>query len=477
MNGFLVLLAFVLCIGIIVMFPGVGAPAVLILIACAGIALVSFNSVLVGVDREFLLRLFVAALFTRVLVATAIYMFRLQPFFGGDSIGYDQMGVWIIEGWQGNPDFQNVTERWGHAGWGMGYIVAVVYSLIGRNTLAVQYVSAVIGAATPPVAYLCAQHMFQNLRVARVSALCVAFFPSLVLWSSQVLKDGPIVFLLVASMLATLKLGERLSAKHFLLMVVALFGLLSMRFYVFYMAIAAAGGALLIGARATVGVGSIFRQTAIVIALGLTMTYLGVLRTATQQFEDYGNLERIQRSRADLARTESGFGRDVDVSTTEGALQAIPLGMMYLLFAPFPWQLANLRQGITLPEMLVWWASFPLLVMGIWFTLKYRMRQALPILIFTTMLTLAYSIFQGNVGTAYRQRSQLLVFYFIFIAVGYVLLKERREESERLTQMKKEALLRVAQKRAARRRYEAWRLERDRKWAEIARGISERIDS
>jgi len=63
--------------------------------------------------------------------------------------------------------------------------------------------------------------------------------------------------------------------------------------------------------------------------------------------------------------------------------------------------------------------------------LKYRLRQALPIILFTLMLTLAYSIFQGNVGTAYRQRSQLLIFYFIFVAVGYVLMKERREERAR----------------------------------------------
>jgi len=83
---------------------------------------------------------------------------------------------------------------------------------------------------------------------------------------------------------------------------------------------------------------------------------------------------------------------------------------------------------ITLPEMLVWWSLFPLLVLGLWFTLKYRLRQALPILLFTTMLTLAYSIFQGNVGTAYRQRAQLLIFYFMFVAVGYVLLRERSEQ-------------------------------------------------
>ena len=78
--------------------------------------------------------------------------------------------------------------------------------------------------------------------------------------------------------------------------------------------------------------------------------------------------------------------------------------------------------------MIIWWASFPLLVLGIWFAIKYRLRMISPILIFTVMLTLAYSVFQGNVGTAYRQRAQLLVFYFIFVAVGFVLMKEKREE-------------------------------------------------
>jgi hypothetical protein len=163
--------------------------------------------------------------------------------------------------------------------------------------------------------------------------------------------------------------------------------------------------------------------------MGLAFTYFGVLRSASAQFETYGSLEKVQTSRLDASQTaNTGFAKDVDVSTTFGALSAIPIGATYLLFAPFPWQLANLRQSITLPEMVIWWASFPLLILGLWFTIRYRLRQALPILLFTFMLTLAYSIFQGNVGTAYRQRAQLLVFYFIFVSVGYVLLKERRED-------------------------------------------------
>ncbi len=69
------------------------------------------------------------------------------------------------------------------------------------------------------------------------------------------------------------------------------------------------------------------RQFVAVLAIGLVFTYLGVLRTASTQFETFGDLGAVQRSRADLSSSaNSGFGQDVDVSTTAGALSAIPLG-------------------------------------------------------------------------------------------------------------------------------------------------------
>jgi hypothetical protein len=284
------------------------------------------------------------------------------------------------------------------------------------------------------------------------------------------------VFLLALAMLATLKLGERLSLKYTALLIFTLYGLFSFRFYIFYMAVAAVVGAFFVGMRPQTG-RNLLRQFAVIVTLGLTLTYMGVLRTASTQMEVYGDLDAVQRSRADLARSaNSGFGQDVDVSTASGALGAIPVGMTYLLFAPFPWQIASLRQSITLPEMVAWWASFPLLVMGIWFTVKYRMRQALPILIFTSMLTLAYSIFQGNVGTAYRQRSQILVFYFIFVAVGAILLKERYEDKERAIMAEKQARIEAARTAEAHRRYERWKREREKELENIAQDISERID-
>jgi hypothetical protein len=383
----------------------------------------------------FLLRIFVAALLIRVLLGTLILVFNARDFFGGDAFHYDYYGFAQLAAWSGDRYFNALMRLYNGGGlasaWGMAYMVAAIYALVGRNVLAVQMVIAVMGAATAPIIYLVASHVFQNARVARLSAFAVAFYPSLVLWSSQGLKDGPIVFFLAVAILATLRLGEKFSVKYVTILIAALFCVLTFRFYVFYMIFAAVAGAFLIGMQKLTA-SNFARQFAVIILIGLALTYLGVTRYANVHLSQYTRLERVQQSRQDASvSAQSGFGQGADVSTGEGALKTIPIGLIYLLFAPFPWQLASLRQSITLPEMLIWWASFPLLILGLWFSVKYRLRQISPVLLFTVMLTLAYSIFQGNVGNAYRQRSQLLVFYFIFVAVGYVLVVEKREERKR----------------------------------------------
>jgi hypothetical protein len=459
MNALLTLLYLLLCVGIVIFVPPLVAPyasdygiftgfdaAKAVLLCTALATVVGFYSYKRETDGPFLLRLFVAALLARMIIGLAIFTFRGQDFFGGDALTYDFFGNAQLLGWGGDKYYQSIANQFVRggqgSGWGMVYLVAAVYGLVGRNMLAVQLMNSVFGAATAVVIYLCAQQVFKNSRVARLAGIAVAFYPSLVLWSAQGLKDGPIVFCLALAILCTLKLGEKLSLKYIAILIGVLLSLVALRFYVFYMICVAIGGAFVIGMQQVTAT-SFARQFTAVILLGLALTYVGVTRSSALQFEQYGNLQTLQRSRLDQARSaESGFGRDVDVSSTSGAISTIPMGVLYLLFAPFPWQITSLRQSITLPEMVVWWASFPMLVLGLWFAIKYRLRMISPILIFTVMLTLAYSVFQGNVGTAYRQRAQLLVFYFIFVAVGLVLMKEKREEKKRRDVEERERLRR-----------------------------------
>lgn len=432
MNSLLALLTLIVSVGVIVVVPG-HSEAAIALIVCAAIALPAAIVISkIKPERQFLIQIFIGALLVRVLVGTLINVMELQEFFGGDAYTYDFYGSALLKAWAGDLYYNGLVQRFygqtGAAAWGMVYMIAIVYKVVGANMLAIQFINAVLGAATAPAIFLIAHIIFGNLRVSRVAALFVAFFPSLVLWSSQGLKDGPIVFMLAMAVLLTLRLGEKFSFKNAAILALVLATLTTFRFYLFYMVVAAIVGAFTIGMREFTAV-SFARQMLLIVGIGLALTYLGVIRTANLQLGYFGDLAVVQRSRLDSAvSAKSGFGEDVDVSTASGALQAVPTGILYLLFAPFPWQLQSLRQSITLPEMLIWWAAFPFLVLGLWFTIRYRLRQAFVIFIFTTMLTLAYSVFQGNVGTAYRQRAQILVFYFIFVAVGIVLLREKWEE-------------------------------------------------
>jgi 4-amino-4-deoxy-L-arabinose transferase and related glycosyltransferases of PMT family len=433
MNGLLLSLAFVMFIVTIALAPVDGAPATLFILPLA--AVTTFMILRMKSDARFLFRIFVCAVLVRILVGVLIYAFHLQEFFGGDAITYDFFGFALFKVWGGERYYEVFVNQFtgggSASGWGMLYIVAAIYKVVGRNMLAVQFLNAILGAATAPVAYLIALELFPNHRVARLCAVLTAFFPSLVLWSSQGLKDGPIVFLLAVSMLATLKLGTRFSVKYLGALAVALCSLLTLRFYVFYIVVLAVTTAFILGRR-QLTMQSFARQLIIMLFIGVVLGYFGVSRYTSQQFDAYGSFEQLQRMRMDASQSAgSGFGQDVDVSTPAGALSAMPLGLSYLLLAPFPWQMASVRQLITLPEMIVWWSSIPLLMLGLWFTIKYKLREVAPILIFTTLLTLTYSILQGNVGTAYRQRAQLLVFYFVFVTIGYVLFREKREEAAR----------------------------------------------
>jgi len=438
--------------GVIFVRPdeGPGALALCVLVSAPTIIILARTPE----QRSFLMRLFLIAVMVRILLATVIFVGHMEEFFGGDANTYDIFGQSLVQSWHGDVyhagKFLSFTQS-GASAWGMLYMVAGVYEVIGRNMLAIQLINAAIGGATAIVVYHVAQALFSNVRVSKLSAILVAFFPSLILWSSQALKDGMIILALALSILATLRLMEKITVGYVIVLIGALLALFSFRFYIFYMMTAAVMGSFFLGAKAFSAQGFMQRFVAVA-GIGLAFTWFGVLQGATVQFEKYANLQQMQISREDLASAGSGFMKDVDVQTTEGALTVIPVGLMYLMFAPFPWDFATLRQTITLPEMVVWWMVFPLLVLGLWYSIKHRLRQVSPIIIFTTMLTLAYSLFQGNVGTAYRQRSQLLVFYFIFVAVGAILLKERAEDRRRQSVLAKQELAELQAARVLARR-------------------------
>ena len=157
--------------------------AVAVLLASVLVVIVIFIIRQNEVDRDFLIEIFLAALLVRLIFGLLVHIFDLRVFFGGDALTYDKFGRQMVEYWFGqNP--ANDTQLLGMVntrmpGWGMFYLVSIIYTIVGSNILAAQAFCGVIGAATAPMVYVCAYRMFHNRRVSRIAALISCFFSRL----------------------------------------------------------------------------------------------------------------------------------------------------------------------------------------------------------------------------------------------------------------------------------------------------------
>jgi hypothetical protein len=364
-------------------------------------------------DRLLFRRLFFVGLALRVLLASLIALFDLENFFGGDATTYHLVGASIARYWRGESPFV----VWPPSQPGYFYFVAAIYYVMGPVPFFIVLVNCVIGALHALLVYRIALFVFDP-PVARMAAWLTACFPSLVLWSAQLLKDPLVILCILLSFYAVLRLHQRFSLVYVLLFLAALLPLHPLRNYVFYI-VAVSAVISFIGSKRGPIVG-LTTQSFILFLLILIINSVGMLERELESLTIDHILQQIQLSRSKLATfAQSGFAREADVSTIGGALRFLPIGFLYLMLAPFPWGITSLRSAITMPEMVLWWALMPSLARGLWLALRKKIAESSVILLFTGGLTLIYSLFQGNVGTAYRQRAQIIVFFFIFIAAGW----------------------------------------------------------
>jgi hypothetical protein len=123
----------------------------------------------------------------------------------------------------------------------------------------------------------------------------------------------------------------------------------------------------------------------------------------------YGNLQFFQ-----------GF----DVSSPLKAIFFIPLGLVFAIFAPFPWQLGSFMQIMAVPETIVFYILFPFTLRGVIFAFKKRFETSALMLGIIGAMLIFLSLIEGNSGTLFRHR--LVVFYlvFIFTSIGLTLRKK-----------------------------------------------------
>jgi hypothetical protein len=106
------------------------------------------------------------------------------------------------------------------------------------------------------------------------------------------------------------------------------------------------------------------------------------------------------------------------VSETDQAIRTLaylPKGMLYAVFAPWPWLSDRPLDLLTVPEMTLWYVALIASLATLW-TFRERWPLLLAGVLFVGGLLLIFALVEGNWGTLFRHRSMVIPFVLLMAA-------------------------------------------------------------
>lgn len=355
--------------------------------------------------ERWLLALFAAAVTVRALVAVVAEYGASMGFFASDDVGYETVGWELARYWLGESSAPpQILGPPGYYRWN-----ALLFVLVGRVPLAPALGNAVVGGLIAVMAWRIAREL-TDAEGARSAAWLTALWPSLVLWSSLNLKDALAILAILLVLHGAQQCMRRPTLRGVALALAGVLLLGQLRGYLVGLTVGSVGLAFLLARLRAAPL----LMGAVVVAVAVPLAMAGPV----QQLQIEDSLQTLDAARSQLAVGRAAYAAGADVSTPAGALRFLPVGLAYFLFAPAPWQLLGPRQLLTLPEMLAWYALVPFVLLGLRTALRERFAQALPVATLALFLSVSYALVEGNLGTAYRHRAQVLVLFLVFAGAG-----------------------------------------------------------
>jgi hypothetical protein len=386
-------------------------------------------------------RIFVWAFSARAAVGIAAYLLTVYssvPFLE-DALWYEEEGYSVAQEW--------LSGRWGALDTlpnGVQMAKPVVATIAGfyyvtGGTRALSLLLVAYGAITatiPVYVYWIASELGAPERAAKGAGWLVALSPAFVLFSGSLHKEGLILLSLSVAAYHALRLQSRWRPRSFITLVLSLLVLFALRYYMAIvvcgavaLGLAAVRGANRPGVSMRVTMPMLIRQGAIVAAFVGLVGAVGFQESADRPLEESpeGLLVQVDQYRRGLAMYgQSGYLPDVDASTPQRAAEFAPVGLLYFLAAPFPWQTGSLRQTLVIPETVFWVLLYPLV--GVGMARSYRVNRPGTVMLIaaTGGMCIVYALMSGNIGIAYRMRTQVWLLLAPFAAWGWEAWRERR---------------------------------------------------
>jgi 4-amino-4-deoxy-L-arabinose transferase-like glycosyltransferase len=298
---------------------------------------------------------------------------------------------------------------------GFFYVLGFLYEVFGAHVESGLVFNALLSAALVPLLTDVTRRMFGR-DAARAIAPLALLLPGLLIWTSQLLREAAVLFLIVVAVDLALRILDRFSLANVVGLSVALALLFTFRANVAFVVLGGLAIGLIVSRRHVVsglGLGAGILSLSLVLVVSAGIGYSGY-RTAAD-----ADLTQVNTIRLDSSSSAaSGFAQAKDVSTPAGAAAYLPYGLVEFALGPFPWQVHSLRQLPALLDVAVLWVLLPSLRRGIAESRRRRQRAAFVLLIPAAITACMLALLVANFGTVVRERTQVLVLLVPFISLG-----------------------------------------------------------
>ena len=311
--------------------------------------------------------------------------------------------------------------------------VTGLYELLGPVKLSGQLYVALLGAATAALIVRLALEVLDR-QFALVAGLIVALLPSQVLWSSIIMKDAAVwtclSALAIVAAVAARSTGRKLAALG--LSAAGLLVLLAyLRLQTLEVACVALALSMLVSDRAQRPLRVAFATALlVVIPWAYGMGVAGAPYVAGVKDPSAQRLLNAEQAKSAVVSTDKPPS---DADTGYGAgLRYLPKGVSVVALRPWPWEPSDGSVGVTLAriETLVWYPLLVLALVGLGAAWRMRRALAFPVLCGGAVLAM-YGLTEGNLGTAYRHRGELVWALVLLATVGLEHVVRRRQTARR----------------------------------------------
>ena len=304
------------------------------------------------------------------------------------------------------------------------YFLAAFYRLTGGPDLLVgQLLNVFMGALTVWFGVLLIQELTREgydlktrKRAIWWTGALLTFYPSLLWYSTQLVKDPPIVLAGMATLYFQTCLLRQMRPVWVLGWMISFAALFPFRPYA---AVAIALALLIYVLR--------FKPKWLipaVLIIGVLPYLLG------RGWFGLSSLQNVMISTESVAAfRQTGYstggssaGITINYSNPVAFLSTYSYSFATAMFGPFPWQIRAVGQAVALPEAIGMWALFPIWARGVWGLRRrgksgVRVRREVLLLLFSLVLIGAIAIFSDNIGANTRLRLLPWAAFFIYASL------------------------------------------------------------